>query len=256
MEKARAAFATAAGLEQVQVAAVPGLRDMLQVRAALAHDWERTAAAMAARSWWFEKLRADDVAANVRSELAAQLAAAEADPEAHRRAWMVLGTMEARLLAERCVLHELEQLVATRAVLWDPRLDEVAAAAAALRAFWTGVAPALPREPEGPPVNVPFAAPPPAAALCDRVREALAAGDGTAAPAQLLAARECIGTLATRWWAVQLLCHRVAQTCATVRDHASRRAERTQAPDRRQAYRELARRCADMVAALELLRGR
>lgn len=58
MEKARVVFAMAEGLTDVQVANVPGLRELLQVRAPADHDWSKTAAQVETQQWWFEVFRA------------------------------------------------------------------------------------------------------------------------------------------------------------------------------------------------------
>src|SRR5262245_46181028 len=121
MEKARAAFANAEGLTDVHFANVPGLRELLQVRAPADHDWERTAAEVAAQHWSLEPFRADDVVANLRQELAKELAVAPLDLAARQRVWTTFGRLEPRLHAERIVLAALEQLVAGRATMWDPR---------------------------------------------------------------------------------------------------------------------------------------
>ena len=249
MEKARVVFATAEGLTDVQVANVPGLRELLQVRAPADHDWAKTAAQVEAQEWWFEAFRADDVAANVRQELARELAVAAPDVTVRQQAWATLGRSEPRLRAERIVLGALEQLVAGRAAMWDPRLDEVEAAAVVLRQFWAGVAPALAAatEPAGALVSIPLAA----QTWTERVHAAVAYD--TIADADLLAARACVTPAPSRWWAVQFVWRRVAQQCAVVQQHAQRIAERTRDAGARQAYAELARQCADIVGAVALL---
>jgi hypothetical protein len=245
MEKARVVFAMADGLTDVQVASVPGLRELLHVQVPADHDWGRTAAQVAAQQWWFEAFRADDVAANLRQELAKELAATPPDA-ARQRAWAAFGRWEPRLYAERIVLGALEQLAAGRARMWDPRLDEVEAVAIALRQFWTSVAPTL--EPVVPP-----AAPLGAQAWTERVREALAVNEPVGGELELAAARRSVTPAPSRWWAVQFAWRRVAQQCAAVQEHAQRLAARTRDAGARQAYAELARRCADIVGAVALL---
>jgi hypothetical protein len=249
MEAARAAFANAEGLTDVQVANVPGLRELLQVRAPADHDWAKTAAEVAVQQWSFEPFRADDVVVNLRHELANELAVAPRDAAARQRAWTTFGRLEPRFCAERIVLAALEQLVAGRATMWDPRLDEVEAAAVALRQFWAGVAPAL--EPAAQPavaVGAPIVAP-----WTERVREALTRTQTAAADEELAAEHRSVTPAPSRWWAVQLACRRVAQQCAEVQQHAQRLAERTRDAAAKQAYAELARQCADIVGAVTLL---
>src|SRR5262245_16513410 len=258
MEKARVVFAMAEGLTDVQVANVSGMRELLQVRAPVDHDWAKTAAQVAQHEWWFEAFRADDGAANLRRELAKELAAAPPDA-ARQRVWETFGRWERRLYAERVVLGALEQLAAGRARMWDPRLDEVEEAAVALRQFWAGVAPAL--EPAALPAVAPGAGPGAAPfeariwmhPWTERVREAVAGNENAAAEQELAAARRIVTPVPSRWWAVQFTWRRVAQQCAAVQQHAQRLAERTRDAAVKQAYAELARQCADIVGALALL---
>ena len=249
MEKARVVFGMAEGLTDVQVANVPGLRELLLMRAPVDHDWAKTAAAVATQQWWFEAFRADDVAANLRQELASELAVASPDVAVRQRAWATLGRSEPRLLAERIVLGALEQLVAGRATMWDPRLDEVEDAAVVLRQFWAGVAPTLAAatEPAGEQAMAPLAV----QTWTGRVHAAVAYD--TIAGADLVAARACVTPAPSRWWAVQLIWRRIAQQCAAVQQHAQRLAERTRDAVRQKAYAELARQCADIVGAVALL---
>jgi hypothetical protein len=252
MEKARAALLEAIEGISAEVPALPGHQELLLVKAKADHDWQQTAERMAARSWWFDRVRADDMAGNVRQQLHAHQLAAAGDLEDRQRAWAVLGSLESYLLAERRVLCALEDLVALRSTLWDPRLDEVAEITVAMRQFWTELAPTLPRDMVLP-LAGPAVEPRLPEALGEAVRQLLQLELSPGQAEQRHAARPVVG--GTRFLVWSLAWNRIETVCTEVGQHAARSAARVKDAERRRTYVDLQRQCETLVAALQGMRG-
>jgi hypothetical protein len=239
MEKAREAFAADATLHDVRVVELSSIPYVLQVKAPPQHDWTKTAASAAERSWWFRHYRADDLSANVATVLSTELAVAS--PE-RQGAWRVLAEQNPRATAERLVLQHFELMVASRNEVWDPRLEVLAETVAVFGRLWKGLAPEL-------------AQPLPADAktLAERVRGALATADISPISQELAKAQQLLGDRTDLDLAMRFYLLRVREAVAAVEPHASRIAQSTTATARREAYERLAQHCAEVVAAIDLL---
>lgn len=239
LEKAREVFAALDGLSEVAV--VNDLR-LLSVRAAATHDWTATAAAAAQQAWWFDAVRADDDAANIRRMLDAVMAAGLGDAE--RTAWTVLGDRDVPLVAERAVLQALEHVIALRSRIWDPRLEALVPGAEALRGFWTAVAPRLPAA-----VDLPGSG-----TVAERIASQQQRAAQALVPPEVQAARAVLAATPQRGLVLRVLWHHAATAAVEVRAHAETIATRARDPARRSDYLELARRCAELAAAAGVAR--
>lgn len=235
---ARAAIAGEPGLRQVELVNTWGALRAVRLVAKANHDWSATATALASKLWWFEREPVDLVLA-----LRALATPANPPPVAD---WARLGETDPRLRAERALLLALEQTIAARQELWDPRLDEVTALAEAWRALWRDLAPQLPAGP---------AVPLPIAPIVAQLQTLLAEPLDPAVAAELAQVRDRVKFPAVRTWTIARVCHRVAEVCGEVAEHAERSAQRTADPVRAAAYARLAARCRELRAAAELLRG-
>lgn len=247
MEKAREAFAADEALLDVQIVELASLPYMLEARAPLKHDWTKSATSAAQRNWWFHHYRADDLSANVRQLLGAEQALAS--PERHA-AWKVIAEQDPRASAERLVLRHLEQMVAVRNEVWDPRLEIVAEAVVTLGQLWKELAPELAAPP--PATTSPLASGP-SSGLAERVRMALATADLSPISPELEKARQLLRDQNDRDLTTRFYLLRLREAASATGPHAERIARATTATTRKEQYAQLAGRCAELVAAIDLL---